>query len=127
MATTKLSVKSTVYGKGKLMHYRSSVLKVSRVLKLIRKRSVNDSIAILSTINYKASNPVLKLIQSIVANIKYKNQDIDINNLVISSIYATEGTTLKRMRPRAQGRAYRIRKRSSNIFIEIVGNIEDGT
>ena len=63
-----------------------------------------------------ASEPVLKLLNSAVANAE-NNLDMNRDDLFIAETYADEGPTLKRIRPRAQGRAFRIRKRSSHITI----------
>ena len=66
----------------------------------------------------KAAQPVAKVVASAVANAE-NNVDLDRANLVISTITVDEGPTMKRFQPRAQGRAYRIRKRTSHIYVEV--------
>ena len=70
-----------------------------------------------------ASEPVAKLVGAAIANARVKadssNEFLDEQDLVISRAFVDEGTTLKRFRPRAQGRAFRIRKRTSHITIEL--------
>jgi large subunit ribosomal protein L22 len=65
-----------------------------------------------------ASEPVAKVLASAIANAEH-NFQLDPESLIISRAYVDEGSTLKRFRPRAQGRAYRIRKRTSHITIEV--------
>jgi large subunit ribosomal protein L22 len=65
-----------------------------------------------------ASEPVRKVLQSAVANAE-NNLSLDPDTLWVSKVYVDEGPTLKRFRPRAQGRAYRIRKRTSHITVEV--------
>jgi large subunit ribosomal protein L22 len=93
-------------------------MKVRRVVDLIRGRSAADALAVLQFAPQAASEPVAKVIASAVANAE-NNLDLDPETLWISKAYVDEGPTLKRFRPRAQGRAYRIRKRTSHITIEL--------
>ena len=90
--------------------------KARLVLDLIRGKQVGEAIAIL---NYtpKAASPIIeKVLKSAMANAEH-NYEMDVNNLVVSQAYANEGPTLKRFRPRAQGRASAINKRTSHITI----------
>lgn len=96
--------------------------KVRLVLDLIRGKEVAEAIAILKLTN-KASSPVVeKLLMSALANAEH-NYDMNIDTLVVKEAYANEGPTLKRFRPRAQGRASAINKRTSHITI-VVGDKE---
>jgi large subunit ribosomal protein L22 len=99
-------------------YVRATPMKVRRVVDLIRGRSAADALAVLQFAPQAASEPVAKVIASAVANAE-NNLDLDPETLWISKAYVDEGPTLKRFRPRAQGRAYRIRKRTSHITIEL--------
>ena len=97
-------------------YIRISSRKVKIVIDLIRGKSVNDAAAILQFTPKAASEPVLKLLNSAIANAE-NNLELNRDNLYVAEVYANQGPTLKRYRPRAQGRAGRIRKRSSHITI----------
>ena len=97
---------------------RDSPMKVRRVIELIKGRSATDALAVLRFAPQAASETVAKVLASAVANAE-NNLDLDPDTLWVKNAYADEGPTLKRIRPRAQGRAYRIRKRTSHITIEL--------
>jgi large subunit ribosomal protein L22 len=99
-------------------YVRATPMKVRRVVDLVRGRSAEEALAILQFAPQAASEPVAKVIKSAMANAE-NNLDLDPETLWISKAYVDEGPTLKRFRPRAQGRAYRIRKRTSHITIEV--------
>jgi large subunit ribosomal protein L22 len=99
-------------------YVRTSPMKVRRVIELIKGRSANEALAVLKFAPQVASEPLAKVLASAMANAE-NNLDLDPDTLWISKIYADEGPTLKRFRPRAQGRAYRIRKRTSHITVEV--------
>jgi large subunit ribosomal protein L22 len=99
-------------------YVRATPMKVRRVVDLIRGRSASDALAVLKFAPQAASEPVAKVLASAVANAE-NNLDLDPDTLWVSRAYVDEGPTLKRFRPRAQGRAYRIRKRTSHITIEV--------
>ena len=94
-------------------------MKARRVVDLIRGRSAADALAILKFAPQAAAEPVAKVVASAVANAE-NNGGIDPATLVIETAYVDEGPTLKRFQPRAQGRAFRIRKRTCHITIEVV-------
>lgn len=97
------------------------VRKVRLVLDLIKGKDVESALNILKfTPNY-AARSVEKTLKSAVANLIDKNRDanIDTNEVYISKMFADEGPTMKRIKPRAQGRATKIRKRSSHLFMEV--------
>ncbi|MGB7449634.1 MAG: 50S ribosomal protein L22 [Ornithinimicrobium sp.] len=102
---------------------RVAPMKVRRVVDLVRGKSVAEATAILQFAPQTASEPVLKLVQSAVANARYRAdetaQAFDERTLVIRSIFVDEGPTMKRFRPRAQGRASQILKRSSHITVVV--------
>ena len=97
-------------------YIRISSSKVKAVIDLIRGKQVSEAKAILENTPKAACEPVLKLLNSAVANAE-NNLDMNRDNLYVAEIYANMGPTLKRFRPRAQGRATSIRKRTSNITI----------
>ena len=86
------------------------------VIDLIRGKSVAEAKAILAFTPKAASEPVLKVLNSAVANAE-NNLDMSADQLFVAEVFANQGPTLKRFRPRAQGRASRIRKRTSHITV----------
>ncbi len=98
---------------------RLTPMKARRVVNLIRGRNAADAASILRFSPQAASEPVAKLLASAVANAE-NNQGLDPSTLVVDTIFVDEGPTLKRFQPRAQGRAFRIRKRTCHITIELV-------
>ena len=97
---------------------RVSPRKARRVIDLVRGRSVADALDILRWAPQAASAPVAKVIASAAANAQ-NNNGLDPATLVVATVYADEGPTAKRIRPRAQGRAFRIRRRTSHITVVV--------
>jgi len=97
---------------------RMSPYKVRRVLDQIRGRSYRESLIILEFMPYRACEPILKLLRSAAANAEHNN-GYDRSTLVVSTAFADGGPSLKRFRPRAQGRAYQIRKPTCHITIAV--------
>lgn len=97
-------------------HVRISSSKVGIVLDLIRGKSVAEAFAILMHTPKAASEVVAKLLKSAVANAE-NNLGMNADGLYVAETFATEGVTMRRFRPRAQGRATRIRKRTSHITV----------
>jgi large subunit ribosomal protein L22 len=97
---------------------RVSPTKARRVIDLVRGRSVTDALDILRWAPQAASEPVAKVIASAAANAQ-NNNGLDPATLVVATVYADEGPTAKRIRPRAQGRAFRIRRRTSHITVVV--------
>ena len=104
--------------KAYLRYVRISPRKVQIVCDLIRGKNAGTAIAILMQTNKAAAEPLLKLLKSAMANAE-NNFGMDPANLVVTEVFATPGPILKRMRPRAQGRAYRINKRTSHVTIAV--------
>ena len=100
----------------KLSYARVSVQKTCFVLDAIRGKDVNTALAILTYNPRYASSIIKKLLESAIANAE-NNNGMNKDNLFIAECYADKGPTMKRIRPRAQGRAYRIEKRLSNITV----------
>ena len=99
-------------------YIRMSPHKVRRVLDQIRGRSYREALIILEFMPYRACQPVLKVLRSAVANAEH-NQGLDPASLVISEAFADQGPSLRRYRPRAQGRAYQIRKPTCHITVAV--------
>ncbi|AYF77102.1 50S ribosomal protein L22 [Nocardia yunnanensis] len=99
-------------------HVRVTPMKARRVVDLVRGRRVEDALNILKFAPQAASEPVAKVVASAAANAE-NNLGLNPATLVISTAYVDEGATMKRFQPRAQGRAFRIRKRTSHITIEV--------
>jgi large subunit ribosomal protein L22 len=97
---------------------RVSATKARRVIDLVRGKSVSDALDILRWAPQAASEPVAKVIASAAANAQ-NNEGLDPSTLVVATVYADEGPTSKRIRPRAQGRAFRIRKRTTHITVVV--------
>jgi large subunit ribosomal protein L22 len=95
---------------------RISPTKARRVIDLVRGKSVTEALDILRWAPQDASEPVAKVIASAAANAQ-NNEGLDPSSLVVATIHADGGPTAKRIRPRAQGRAFRIRKRTSHITV----------
>ena len=104
--------------KAVLRYVRISPRKVGILCDLIRGKSVNQAVAILSTTPKAASEPLLKLVKSAAANAE-NNHQMDPEKLYVSAALADPGPIIKRFMPRAQGRAYRINKRTSHVTIAV--------
>ena len=100
----------------KLSYARISVQKACFVLDAIRGKDVQTAMAILEYNPRYGSQIVKKLLASAIANAE-NNQGLNPENLYVAECFANQGPTMKRIRPRAQGRAYRILKRMSNITV----------
>jgi large subunit ribosomal protein L22 len=99
-------------------HVRVTHMKARRVIDLIRDLPASQALSVLKFAPQAASEPVAKVLASAIANAEH-NFQLDPETLIVSRAYVDEGPTLKRFQPRAQGRAYRIRKRTSHITIEV--------
>jgi large subunit ribosomal protein L22 len=97
---------------------RVTPMKARRVVDLIRGLPAREALTILQFAPQAASEPVYKVLASAVANAE-NNERLDPDTLRVAQAYVDEGSTLKRFRPRAQGRAYRIRKRTSHITVVV--------
>lgn len=103
-----------------LRHARISPRKVLIVLDLIRSKPVEEALAILKYTPKSACEPLIKLLNSAIANgVNDPAKNMDKGNMYVSECFVCPGPTLKRMRPRAQGRAFTIEKRTSHITIAV--------
>ena len=100
----------------KLSYARVSVQKACFVLDAIRGKDVQSALALLESNPRYASSIIKKLLESAIANAE-NNNGMNRDNLYVAECFANKGPTMKRVRPRAQGRAYRIEKRMSNITV----------
>ena len=100
----------------KLSYARMSVQKACFVLDAIRGKDVETAIGILTYSPRYASRVIKKLLESAIANAE-NNNGLSRSNLVVAECFANKAPTMKRIRPRAQGRAYRIEKRMSHITV----------
>jgi large subunit ribosomal protein L22 len=105
-------------GKAVLKYARISARKVKIVLDLIRYKELDEAYGILKHTPKAASEILIKLLKSAESN-AVNNNELDRDSLIVSEAYANQGPTLKRIRARAQGRAFRIRKRTSHITLVV--------
>ena len=105
----------------RVKHIRVTPQKARRVVALIKGKQAQEALAILKFAPQSASEPIGKLVAAAVANARVKadatNSYLDEADLVVAKAFVDEGTTLKRFQPRAQGRAFRINKRTSHITV----------
>lgn len=99
-------------------YIRMSPLKVGVVLNLIRGKNVNEAFAILQYTPKDAAVVINKVLKSAVANAE-NNLNLDLSKLYVAETHVGQGPTLKRFRPHAQGRAFRINKRTSHITVVV--------
>jgi large subunit ribosomal protein L22 len=102
---------------------RVTPMKARRVVDLIRGKQAQEAVAVLKFAPQAAAEPVLKVVESAIANARVKadraGERFDENTLFIAETFVDEGPTMKRFRPRAQGRAGRILKRTSHITVVV--------
>jgi len=105
----------------RVRHIRVTPQKARRVVALIKGKQAQEALAILKFAPQAASEPIYKLVAAGIANARVKadkdGQYLDEQDLYVANAYVDEGTTLKRFQPRAQGRAFQIKKRTSHITI----------
>lgn len=116
MSTENMDERTSARATAKFV--RVAPFKDRRVIDLIRGKSVDEAASILRFAPQSASEPVAKVLASAVANAE-NNFNLNPADLVVSVAYADEGPTMRRFQPRAQGRAFHIRKRTSHITIEV--------
>ena len=124
MATrTEEAKEAAMEAKASARHVRVSPQKARRVVDLIRGKGATDAVTTLTFAPQSASDPVKKVLESAIANCRVKadreSVAFDERELVVSAAFVDEGPTMKRFRPRAQGRAGRINKRTSHITVVV--------
>ncbi|MDI6812566.1 MAG: 50S ribosomal protein L22 [Desulfitobacteriaceae bacterium] len=105
-------------------YVRISPRKVRQVVDLIRGKHVSEAMAILRFTPKGSTEPVTKVLKSAVANAEH-NLELSADDLYVTAVYVDQGPTLKRIKPRAMGRADQIRKRTSHITV-VVGEKKEG-
>ena len=114
----------------RVRHIRVTPQKARRVVDLIRGKQAQEALAILKFAQQGASEPIYKLVASAMANARVKadasNTFLDERDLYVARAFVDEGTTLKRFQPRAQGRAFQIKKRTSHITVVLATPEEGG-
>ncbi|HLH58229.1 MAG TPA: 50S ribosomal protein L22 [Streptosporangiaceae bacterium] len=113
--------------RAKARYVRVTPRKARRVVDLIRGMPAEQAQAVLAFAPQSASGPVGKVLASAIANAGQEGRRSDRGALVVSRAWVDEGPTLKRFRPRAQGRAYRINKRTSHITVIVSDEARGGT
>ena len=94
-------------------------IKVRQVCNLVRKKKAREALKILRFCEKKSIAIMLTKLINSALSIASDSDQYDLENLMIHTLYVGQGRTLKRIQPRAQGRAYRIRKRTSHVFLEL--------
>lgn len=100
-----------------LRHARITPRKARRVIDLIRGKRAGDALLSLRFMPYRGARPIEKLLKSAMANAENRNAQVDIDRLTVKTAFVDAGPVMKRMEPRAMGRANVIRKRTSHITI----------
>jgi large subunit ribosomal protein L22 len=126
MAASTDNKDNVMEAKAVARHVRVTPMKARRIVDLVRGKQAVEALAVLQFAPQAASDPVRKVLQSAIANARVKadaaSEAFDERNLVISEAFVDEGPTMKRFRPRAQGRAARINKRTSHITVVVAPN-----
>ncbi|GIL37444.1 MULTISPECIES: 50S ribosomal protein L22 [Phycicoccus] len=114
---------TTLESRATARHTRITPMKARRVVDLIRGKAAPDAVSVLRFAPQAASEQVLKVLESAIANARVRAdktaERFDERELVVSAAFVDEGPTMKRFRPRAQGRAGRINKRTSHITVVV--------
>ncbi len=120
---TQVTETPVVTATAQARHVRVTPQKARRVVDLIRGKVATDAVSVLQFAPQAAAEPVRKVLESAIANARVKadraSEAFDERTLVIASAFVDEGPTMKRFRPRAQGRASRINKRTSHITVVV--------
>jgi large subunit ribosomal protein L22 len=117
-AAAKAAVDETQVARASARYLRVSPRKARRIIDVVRGTKVTEALDVLRFDEHSASEDVYKVVLSAASNAEH-NQRLDRDSLWISEAFVDEGPTLKRFRPRAQGRAYRIRKRTSHVTVVV--------
>jgi large subunit ribosomal protein L22 len=130
MAASTENKDNVMEAKASARHVRVTPQKARRMVDLIRGKQAAEAIAVLRFAPQSASDPVQKVLESAIANLRVKadraSEAFDERNLVITEAFVDEGPTMKRFRPRAQGRAARINKRTSHITVVVTPKTTKG-
>ncbi len=105
--------------KAEARYIRTSAQKARLVIDLIRGVRAGDAINILRATNKRMAPTIEKVLRSAIANAENRNNDVDVDQLVVSEAYVNEGPRQKRVRPAPMGRAYRYQRRTSHIAVVV--------
>ena len=105
--------------KAHLRHLQASPQKVRLVVDLIRGKGVEEAATILRTTKKAAARPLAKLLRSAVANAEQKGGRVDVDALYVKTLTVDQGPKMRRFMPRAMGRAYRVEKKTSHVYVEL--------
>ena len=105
--------------KAEARYVRTSPQKARLVIDLIRGQRAGDAINILRTTNKRISPILEKVLRSAIANAENRNNDVDVDKLMVTEAYVNEGPRMKRVRPAPMGRAYRIQRRIAHIVVKV--------
>ncbi len=103
--------------RAKLSNYRVSARKARLVADTVRGRQVEEALTSLDLSPKRFARPLAKLVRSALANAESKNQSVDVDALYVSKIFVDEGASMWRIRPRAQGRAFWVQRRTSHVTV----------
>jgi large subunit ribosomal protein L22 len=130
MAASTENKDNVMEAKASARHVRVTPQKARRVVDLIRGKHAVEAVAVLQFAPQSASDPIRKVLESAIANARVKadraSEAFDERTLVVSQAFVDEGPTMKRFRPRAQGRAARINKRTSHITVVVTPKTTKG-
>jgi large subunit ribosomal protein L22 len=125
--TTAASVDTDASSKAVARHVRVTPMKARRMIDLIRGKNAAEAVTVLRFAPQAAGEPVRKVLESAIANAKVRAdktaERFDVSELVVAAAFVDEGPTMKRFRPRAQGRASRINKRTSHITVVVAPTV----
>jgi len=106
-------------GTATLRFARVSAQKARLVADIVRGKDASDAVRLLAYLPKKSAPLIRKLIESAIANVEHQNQDVDVDSLYVSSIEVNQGPGLRRFRPRAQGRATPVVKKTAHITVTV--------
>ena len=105
--------------KAEARYVRTSPQKARLVVDMIRGQKAGAAINILRSVNKRIAPMVEKVLRSAIANAENRNNDVDVDQLVVTEAYVNEGPRMKRIRPAPMGRAYRYQRRMSHIIVKV--------
>ena len=106
-------------GTATLRFARVSAQKARLVADVVRGKDASDAVRLLAYLPKKSAPLIRKLIESAIANVEHQNQDVDVDSLFVQSIEVNQGPGLRRFRPRAQGRATPVVKKTAHITVTV--------
>lgn len=106
-------------GTATLRFARVSAQKARLVADIVRGKDASDAVRLLAYLPKKSAPLIRKLIESAIANVEHSNSDVDVDSLFVQSIEVNQGPGLRRFRPRAQGRATPIVKKTAHITVTV--------